>query len=40
VGAVRLVREGDSPHLAHVLSDVAAFLARLPEGSALADALF
>jgi hypothetical protein len=38
--AVRLTRALDSPHLAHVLSDVAAFLARLPEGAELADALF
>jgi hypothetical protein len=37
---VRITRTHDSPDLAHVLSDVAAFLARLPEGCALADALF
>jgi len=39
-GAVQVTRTNDSTDLGHVLSDVAAFLARLPAGSALADALF
>jgi hypothetical protein len=39
-GTVRFARTSDSPHLDHVLSDVAAFLARLPKGDDLAAALF
>jgi len=37
---VRLSRTVESEHFAHILSDVAAFLSRLPSGSALSAALF